>query len=137
VPRSNLPATEGALLFEGERVGNSFIGTAYVFSTKCGPRGYPVRGFVTDNDQKIVMRGKAPLADANCVVNGYRDDVLVFTYLRKEVDSSPGYDETWFISEFWSGEYPPGFSVTKRHTVLMARTGMATRVSSKYRRGNF
>jgi hypothetical protein len=68
LPRSNLPATEGALLFEGERVGNSFIGTAYVFSTKCGPRGYAVRGFVTNNDQKIVMRGKAPLADANCVV---------------------------------------------------------------------
>jgi hypothetical protein len=125
VPRSNLPATEGALLFEGERVGNSFIGTAYVFSTKCDPRGYAVRGFVTNNDQKIVMRGKAPLVDANCVVNGYRDDVLVFTYLRKEVDSSPGYDKSWFISEFWSGEYPPGFSVTKRHTVLMARTGMA------------
>jgi len=60
VPRSNLPATEGALLFEGERVGNSFIGTAYVFSTKCDPRGYAVRGFVTNNDQKIVMRGKAP-----------------------------------------------------------------------------
>jgi hypothetical protein len=35
-----------------------------------------------------------------------------------------GYDDTWFKSKFWSGEYPPGFSVTKKRTTLMARSGM-------------
>jgi hypothetical protein len=35
-----------------------------------------------------------------------------------------GYDDTWFQSNFWSGEYPPGFSVTKKRTTLMARSGM-------------
>jgi hypothetical protein len=35
-----------------------------------------------------------------------------------------GYDKSWFISEFWSGEYPPGFSVTRRNTILMARSAM-------------
>jgi hypothetical protein len=35
-----------------------------------------------------------------------------------------GYDKSWFISEFWSGEYPPGFSVTRKNTFLMARSAM-------------
>jgi hypothetical protein len=35
-----------------------------------------------------------------------------------------GYDDTWFMSKGWSGEYPPGFSVTKKRTTLMARSGM-------------
>jgi hypothetical protein len=35
-----------------------------------------------------------------------------------------GYDDTWFKSNFWSGEYPPRFSVTKKRTTLMARSGM-------------
>ena len=35
-----------------------------------------------------------------------------------------GYDKSWFISEFWSGEYPAGFSVTRKSTILMARSAM-------------
>jgi hypothetical protein len=35
-----------------------------------------------------------------------------------------GYDDTWFKSKFWAGEYPPGFSVTKRRTTVMARRAM-------------
>jgi hypothetical protein len=35
-----------------------------------------------------------------------------------------GYDDTWFKSKFWSGEYPPGFSVTKKRTTVMARRAM-------------
>jgi hypothetical protein len=35
-----------------------------------------------------------------------------------------GYDNAWYQSEFWSGEYPIGFSVTKRHTIVMARSKM-------------
>jgi hypothetical protein len=35
-----------------------------------------------------------------------------------------GYGEGWYVSEFWSGEYPPGFSVTRRDTVVQARARM-------------
>src|SRR5262249_18672238 len=32
-----------------------------------------------------------------------------------------GYDKSWYISAFWSGEYPKGFSVTRPDTVVQAR----------------
>jgi hypothetical protein len=35
-----------------------------------------------------------------------------------------GYDSAWYVSEFWSGEYPPGFSVTVPDTVVAARARM-------------
>jgi len=35
-----------------------------------------------------------------------------------------GYDKSWFISEFWSGETPEGFAVTRRNVTVMARSGM-------------
>jgi hypothetical protein len=35
-----------------------------------------------------------------------------------------GYDKSWFISGGWSGEYPPGFSVTRPDTVVKARKTM-------------
>ena len=35
-----------------------------------------------------------------------------------------GYDQTWYVSEFWSGEYPDGFSVTRPDTVVQARQKM-------------
>jgi len=37
----------------------------------------------------------------------------------------PGrYGDGWYVSEFWSGEYPPGFSVTRKDTVIQARSRM-------------
>jgi hypothetical protein len=35
-----------------------------------------------------------------------------------------GYDSGWYISDVWSGEYPPGFSVTRPDTVVRARRAM-------------
>jgi hypothetical protein len=35
-----------------------------------------------------------------------------------------GYDNSWYVSDFWSGEYPPGFSVTRPDTVVRARRAM-------------
>src|SRR5262245_54830431 len=35
-----------------------------------------------------------------------------------------GYDKSWYIGEFWSGERPGGFAVTRRNLTLMARSGM-------------
>jgi len=35
-----------------------------------------------------------------------------------------GYDSSWYISNFWSGEYPPGFSVIESGTIVKAREKM-------------
>jgi hypothetical protein len=42
-----------------------------------------------------------------------------------QAPSAPsGYDKSWYISEFWSGEYPKGFSVTRPDAVVQARGSM-------------
>jgi uncharacterized protein YecT (DUF1311 family) len=38
--------------------------------------------------------------------------------------TAAAYDASWYTSKFWSGEYPPGFSVVEEHTVVMARAKM-------------
>jgi len=83
VPRAGLSArgvTRGTVVFEGQRVGNSYTGRAYVFTT-CGPRSYPVSGPIADDDRQVTMYGKAPKLDASCNQTGTVDDTLVFVYL--------------------------------------------------------
>jgi len=45
-----------------------------------------------------------------------------------QAQSSPlprtGYDKSWYISEFWSGETPAGFAVTRKNVTVMARSAM-------------
>jgi hypothetical protein len=52
--------------------------------------------------------------------------ILLFAVMisLQSVHAFAGYDDTWFKSKFWSGEYPPGFSVTKKRITVMARSGM-------------
>ena len=35
------------------------------------------------------------------------------------------YDKSWYQTEFWSGEWPNGFSVAKRGVVVMGRLAVA------------
>jgi hypothetical protein len=65
---------------------------------------------------------------AKCQIRGYVSDTLDFTLIGEGEAGATrpadrgnswqtavlktGYDDTWYISRFWSGEYPPGFSVT-------------------------
>ena len=50
--------------------------------------------------------------------------LLALVISLQSAQAFAGYDDTWFKAKYWSGEYPPGFSVTKRGTTLMARSGM-------------
>jgi hypothetical protein len=50
--------------------------------------------------------------------------LFVLVILLESASAFAGYDDTWFIQKSWSGEYPLGFSVTKKRTTLMARSGM-------------
>jgi hypothetical protein len=55
-----------------------------------------------------------------------RNILVVVAFVLPALWSSAGlaYDDGWYKWEGWSGEYPPGFSVTGRKTVLMGRTDM-------------
>lgn len=86
-PRSGVVragVTSCDIVFEGEKVGDEYIGTAYVFLRDCGPVGYPVSGPVTNGGLKVTLYGQAPRRRDDCSVSGYRDDKLVFEYLRSE-----------------------------------------------------
>jgi hypothetical protein len=72
--------TPGRLLFEGERVGNRYVGTARIFAaTPCGEYTYRVEGPVSADQRTITMYGRAPRVNDRCEVTGYRDDTLVFS----------------------------------------------------------
>ncbi len=74
-------ARPGTLLFEGERQGTRYAGTAYVFSKTCGPIGYAVEGSVSSDQRRVELDGQAPKRNGNCAVISYRDDHLVFSLL--------------------------------------------------------
>jgi len=83
-PRSGLSVRSCDVVFEGEKQGKRYVGTAYVFSKRCGSIGYPVSGPVSKDGLKITLYGEAPRRRNDCSVKGYRDDKLVFEYLRKK-----------------------------------------------------
>ena len=76
-----MSAKEGDLLFEGQRKGRSYEGTAYLFSQACGKVGYAVSGFVGEDDRTVSMNGSAPRRNAQCQVAGYAQDQLNFSFL--------------------------------------------------------
>jgi hypothetical protein len=122
-PSPGLPASAGALLFEGTKSGNTYSGTAYVFSTKCGSVGYPVTGTVSEDQRSIAMTGDAPQRDANCKTKGTRSDTLVFTFDHRDEDNNPPAGRTPVPSTpsvaseelphppRWTGSMPPPGSV--------------------------
>jgi hypothetical protein len=70
---------KGTLLFKGIRAGNSYSGTAFVF-TPCGALSYAVNGPVSDDQREVTLTGRMPIPNANCSITRYRDDTLVFTF---------------------------------------------------------
>ena len=81
-PRQGLSpvgVSAGTLLFKGTKNGNSYSGTAFVFS-HCGPAPYQVSGPVSDDQRQVTLYGQAPIQDANCQITNYRSDTLIFTF---------------------------------------------------------
>jgi hypothetical protein len=80
-PRDGLVAvgvTRGMTEFEGRRIGDTYEGTAYVFSKKCGPIGYPVTGYVSNNNRRVTLTGFAPYVDTQCRIVSGRDAILSY-----------------------------------------------------------
>ena len=79
----NVGVRNGTLLFEGVEEGSGVInGKARRFSRRCGKNIYAVSG--TDNGNRIVLRGNAPILDQNCQVTRFRSDTLVFTLQQQQ-----------------------------------------------------
>lgn len=80
----------GALLFSGTKFGDTYSGTAYVFSRRCGARPYYVTGTVADDGRAITLLGTAPAGfDSACRPILYRQDVLQFSFLRSLAPAPP------------------------------------------------
>ena len=85
-PRAGLAAMgvkKGTVLFDGRKDGDTYVGTAYVFSKSCGATSYFVSGNVSNNDLTVTLRGKVPVLDDGCDVKRYNDNVLNFRYRGK------------------------------------------------------
>lgn len=80
-PRSGLRPVgvrDGTLLFEGRVLRNGRIrGQARIFSRRCGESLYTVEG--TNQNNQIVLQGRAPKLDQSCRVVRHRPDTLLFT----------------------------------------------------------
>lgn len=76
-------AKPGDVVFEGRREGNTYTGTATIFSKECGRASYPVRGEVSPDERSVVLTGQVPLIGKGCRITGHRRDVLRFDYVRR------------------------------------------------------
>lgn len=74
---------KGTVLFKGMKIGNMYIGRAYVFSRYCGAFAYDVRGRVSADEKQIRLYGRAPFGiGRGCRPSGYRSDVLNFRLMK-------------------------------------------------------
>lgn len=72
---------EGTLLFTGTVSGDTYDGTAYIFSARCGKRGYHVAGTIARDGARVVLSGAVMLLGGNCQPTRLKNDLLVFDYL--------------------------------------------------------
>ena len=82
-PRSaltNAGVRRGVMLFEGRKRGGTVEGTAHIFRNGCGAYPYAVSGPVSNNSERVTMRGQRPVVAEDCVVTGTRPDTLVFDF---------------------------------------------------------
>lgn len=75
----------GTLLFNGNKYGNRYVGTARVFSKYCpgSPLQYSVSGPVSPGQTRVTVIGTRRLYRRCRPTNQFRRDVLVFTYSHR------------------------------------------------------
>lgn len=74
--------TRGTLLFDGRKSGNSYSGTARVFSRFCpgNPATYNVSGPVRGDQLQVTLYGTRPVYEQCQATGRSTSDTLVFTY---------------------------------------------------------
>jgi hypothetical protein len=53
-----------------------------VFSQRCGPVGYRVKGPIAQDQHSVTVKGLAPYVDSECRVSGGHESVLVFELIE-------------------------------------------------------
>lgn len=66
------------LLFDGERQGNRYTGTARIFKAGCDDRTFPVEGTVSADDLRVELIGKVAQFDKGCGNGPIVEQRLVF-----------------------------------------------------------
>ena len=103
-PRSGMieaGARPGSLLFRGNAIDGRYVGTAYIFNSRCGPIPYEVSGPILDNYERVVLRGNAPRVGSHCRVKGYSNDTIEFTLLKPGETATPGFPTDPQIGQCW------------------------------------
>jgi hypothetical protein len=73
---------KGSLLFEGEKMGGKYSGSAYTYSKTCGRKDYHVEGTVSNDDRQVTLYGDFPIRPVpGCGVQSTRREVLLFYFL--------------------------------------------------------
>jgi hypothetical protein len=77
--------SKGTLLFNGERKGNTYVGTIRRFHPSCGTMIYPVQGETFDGDPpRVVLRGRyQPFDSTTCDRKAYVSEDLTFVYFQR------------------------------------------------------
>jgi hypothetical protein len=75
-------AQSGSLLFTGKSLNGRYVGSAYIFDSRCGQIPYRVSGPIHDHHERVVLKGQAPRLDSDCQIVGYFSDTLEFSYLK-------------------------------------------------------
>ena len=82
----------GTVRFKGTQSENTYSGTAFVFSRRCGAHPYQVTGTISADERQIAISGTAPAGfDAACRPVVYRKEVAHFSFLRS-IEPSPPVD---------------------------------------------
>lgn len=71
-------ASPNSLLFQGEAIGDRYVGEAFIFRKGCGQFGYRVEGPILNEGRGVLLVGKAPRVNAECRVVGTVNDRLLF-----------------------------------------------------------
>jgi hypothetical protein len=74
-------AQKGSLLFNGKKVAQTYVGTAYAFAHACKPMAYGVTGGVSADEKQVTLHGHAPVIDKDCHVKGHHEQTLVFSFI--------------------------------------------------------
>ena len=73
----------GTLLFRGQSNNQRYLGTAYIFNSRCGALAYQVSGPILDNNERVLLTGRAPLVGPDCWITDYFDDILEFRLIKQ------------------------------------------------------
>jgi hypothetical protein len=75
-------AKPGSLRFDGQISGKGYVGTAFLYSDKCGQSAFQVSGQIKNDGGRVVLSGKSLDIDKKCSVVGKTEQTFVFDFIK-------------------------------------------------------